>query len=159
MTTESSIPASIDYLIAKANAAVAAVGSNTSVSDGWPTDLKLSMIGIGIDRPPEAPSGSQGSGTDALLTLGHPQMQERYAIPCYIYDASGGKSQKKCRDAAFALWNAFVGLLRADLNAGTIPVLIMNIADISLEGPKSAEEADEGRYALISFTVACNQVF
>jgi hypothetical protein len=159
MTVQSSIPAATDYLLDRAAQAITAAGTDTILTDGWPSSLGVSMFGIGADRPPLEPSGQQASGTDALLTLGQPLMQERYSIPGYIYDATGGTSQKACRDAVFAIWDEFVTRLRADLNAGTIPVLVMNVESITLEGPKSVEEADSGRYALLTFSIACNFVF
>lgn len=154
--TQSSIPDAIDYLVSQAQAA--AVGTPTVVSDGWNTGA-LQMFAVGADRPPVSDSGEQSTGAGGILTLGQAMVEERYGIPCWVYAASGG-TQKECRDAVFTLWNAFIVLVRADLSlGGALQPGPAQISQFRLEGPKTADEAGSGRYALLMFTVTCLHLY
>lgn len=146
----SSIPAATDYLLGLA--AQAAPGA--VVADGWPTSLGRSMFGVGTDRPPIEDSGEAANGTRAFISLGAQRVDENYGIPCWIYQASGDP-QKTLRDAAFAIFDQFYTLLRADLTLGGALSQYAAVNDLRVEGPKTADEAGKGQYCLVMFTVTC----
>lgn len=151
----SSIPSVVDYLLTLATTATA--GLDVAVSDGWPSNLGVRMFGVGIDQPPTDTSGEQAFGTEAIFTLGNVGLKEGFGVPCYVYDASGGTDQKACRDAAFALFNPFLEGLQADPSLGG-SCLVGMVADVSVHGPRSTDEASSGRFCVISFSVVCTNL-
>lgn len=155
------IPAVLDYFVNLATTTAAAVSSDWIVSEGWPASLGELMFGVGIDTPPVNPTGEEATGTSAILILGNAGIQEGFKIPHYIYCGSGGADQKACRDAVFSVYTPWLEQLRSDLltQPSPIPCLIAMVSDVSLTGPKSQEEAAQGRYAVLSFNVACTNIF
>lgn len=155
----SSIPAAIDWLIGLANQVKAATTDfDLIVHDGWPASLGTTMFAVGADSPPDDTDGQQADGSQDYRDLGARVVDEVYGVPCYIYAAAGGTDQKSCRDRVFTVWDAFFPLLRADLTLGEALANGNNYARITgfnLVGPKSSEEAAKGRYALLKFTVTC----
>lgn len=157
--SDSSIGPVFDYFLDLANAIATAASPSAIVNDGWPANLSHSMIGVGADRPPDMASGQQSSGTAGILTMGNVGIEEAFGVDHYIYNGSGGTDQKACRDAVLSIWNPWINQLRADLLSQSVPCLVAMVSNLSLEGPKSTEEAANGRYSLLSFTVMCRNVF
>lgn len=157
--TDSSVPAAYTYILGLAEQVAAGASVKTIVSDGWPEEQGPSMFAVGCDEPPDADSGQMVTGTAGILTLGQMSIQENYGIPCWIYSSAGGVAQASVRNASFALWSAFVDLLRADPFLGGTVTGPAQINNFSYRGPKTADEAGGGRYGLILFTVSLMNIY
>ena len=155
----SSIPAATDHLLTLANQVATTIGSGLVVADGWPSTYSEYMFGVGGDAPLTT-DGEESVGAASFIGLGAHTVEEKYAIPCWIYRHVGGAKQKTARDAVFAVWAAFIPLLRADLNLGGAlnpPGGIgAGVTDFRLVGPASQEEASKGRFSLLTFSITCS---
>jgi hypothetical protein len=152
----SGIPAAIDYLVGLGNQLKESGDfPGLVVNDGWPGAMAPLMYTVGADRPPTEPQGTQADGSASWKGLGNLTVEENFGVPGYIYSATGG-AQTACRLAAFAVWDAWFPLFRADLSlGGALSTFPAGITNFRVEGPKSVEEAGDGRYCLILFTVQC----
>lgn len=159
----SAVPAAIDYLIGLAQQAVTGV-SGAVVADGWTHQESPTMFGVGIAAPPffEAEAQSETQGNPQWVGLGNIYLEEDFAIPCYIYVGEGGTDNSTVRTKAFAIWDAFLPTLKttAGLTLGGALKQGRN-ADVSgfaIRGPRTAAEAEGGRYCLIQFSIHCQNL-
>lgn len=156
----SSVPAVTDRLVAIATEATGTLPDQWSVTDGWPSRVAQQMFGVGTDRPPEGGEGTAHTGAVTPKDLGARTMQEDYTVPCWIYVGGGGVNQSAMRVKAFEAWDAFLALFYADPTlggaVGPYPALIDQFTS---ESAKSPDEAAEGRYCLILFTVSVQNRF
>lgn len=151
----SSIPPVIDYLTTLATTATQQASEpDWIVADGWPASLGERMFGVGSDRPPEGGQGSEVEGSVQWKGLGGYTVEEDYDVPCWVYSGAGGTDTAACRRSAFALWDLWFPLFRADLTFGGLLVLPASITAFRAETTKSPEEAKTGRYCLILFNVS-----
>lgn len=152
----------IDYLYGLAQQASAGVlveGKPVMVVDGQPVELAFGMFVVGLTQPPPDPAG-EASGTRSWAELGAGRLQEDYTIPCYIDVRVSGAVQKKARDQALALFDAFWQLLAADLTLGGVLAGGRYAEIINLTSTPTAvgTAAEEGRRQLVTFDVHCRNL-
>lgn len=157
----SSIPAAITNLLAKATQAISGV-TGAIVADGWTDQIAPVMFGIGSPMPPFF-EGEQTpiEGQPEWAGLGNIYLQEDFVVPCYIYAGAGGVDTSDIRATAFAIWDVFLPLLKADTSLGGALQMGRDAAlgTFTVSGPRSAEEAQGGRYCLIRFDVHCQNLY
>ncbi len=152
----SSIPAAIDYLVATAKA-LPNLPAGT-VSDGFPVGAADPAFAIGII--PFDDGDTQNEVVYAQLGAG--MEWEEYEIPCEIAAGSGGgeEAAKTARDAAFAIFDAFVTAVRQDRTLGgalrSAPALVTRVR---VEQTFEPGEAGRGRVCSIKFSVHCKNRF
>lgn len=149
----SQIPAATTHLFNLAKRSV--VGEDGAVvHDGWTDERSSVMFGISVQAPPffEAEEQAAIQAFPQWVGIGPPFMDEDFIIPGYIYVGVGGTDYPAVRTRAFAIWDKFVPLIRADLTLGGT-VYIAEIPSLTARGPRSHEEAQGGRYCLIQFGI------
>ena len=157
MPATSSIPAAIDYLVTNIGA-LTECAAPVIVEDGWPTRSAPSGVAVGV---------IPGDGiTDDEVThaqLGAQMEWEQYEIPCIVWAHVGGNTAKTARDAAFAIYNAIVALVRTNPAGRTLGgALNSNVAivhNVRVVQTDTAEDAGEGRRCEIRFSVGCKNRF
>lgn len=168
-----SIPAAWDFLFSLAQTSTAGLvvgGAPVFVSDGWPVGKAKGNLVLGLAEPPEdgdsGETASQGSRT--WLTLGVNNTQENYTIPCYVMVWSGGADQQsQTRLDAAAIFDAFAHAINVDPSLGGGPtfdpvtraVMQAQVVDINLAPSITGAAAQQGRRTVISFGVACMNVY
>lgn len=151
-------PGAYAQILVLAGQTRSAVDTNLIIADGWPASLGPAMFGVGSDRPPPDSSGTEIQSTQEYVGQSPYKVDEEISIPCWIYYAAGGTDEASPRTKAYAAYSDFFTRIRADLTLGGALVDGNNYARIdslTLEGPKSQQEASDGRYALLMFTVIC----
>ena len=152
----SSVPAVFDQLLALGTAATFGL-PGAVIADGWSDDISGTMFGVGSETPPFL-EGGQATNVDGVanrMAMGALDALEDYTIPGYIYIGQGGVDNSAVRADAFAVWDAFFDLFNADPTLGGALNDYANLARFSATGPRSAEEAQGGRYCLIQFWIRC----
>lgn len=153
----SSIPAAIDYLVTTI-AALPECALPVIVEDGWPTRSAATGVAIGV-----IPGDDTTDDEVTHAQLGAQMEYEEYEIPCIVWAHVGGASAKQARDAAFAVFNAFVSKVRTNpdgrtlggaLHSGTAIVRNVRVAQTG-----TAAEAGDGRMCEIRFSVHCKNKF
>ena len=149
----SAIPAAIDYLVATI-AALPECALPVVVEDGWPVRSAPTGVVIGV---------IPGDGTtDDEVThaqLGADMEWEVFEIPAMVWAHVGGSSAKTARDAAFAVFNAILTMIRVNPAGRTLGgALHSNFAfihNVRVVQTDNAEDAGEGRMCEIRFSVGC----
>jgi hypothetical protein len=147
----SAVPDAIDALVAL----IQATDSTLQVNDGWSIEQSSSMVLVGVtDQTPTTPITHSWAG------LGAQRQDEEFSIPCVVWCASGSATQKTVRDQAFTILNNIETALLASstsrtLNGALTPPGIAEITVGGLDQTNSTEQAGEGRFARIYFTVHC----
>lgn len=151
-------PTAYAHLLGLAAETKAAVDTRLIIADGWPASLGERMFGLGTDRPPPETAGPRIESTQEFVGQAPYKVDEAFAIPCWVYYGSGGTNQSGLDQLAYAVYNDFFTRIRSDLTLGGALVDGANYAridQVTLEGPRSQQEAEDGRYALLLFTVTC----
>lgn len=158
-SSPSSIPAAFTALVALGHTAVTGIGGAV-VADGWPDSVSPTMVGIGSEAPPFMATGQTNNveGTPARIALGAIDVLEDYTIPGYVYVGQGGVNDSDVRAAAFAIWDSFFDGFNADPTLGVLNIWA-KVAKFIVNGPRTPEEAQGGRFCLIQFWIQCqNQI-
>lgn len=139
--------------------ALAAVDVQAQVFDGWPTDQSCpSQFVIGR----QGPQGTAATaGIDALTILGAGRVDEDYEIPCYIQCFVGGTDQGAARNAALALWDAWVHWLSLDQGrtfGGALQAGWAEVTNIVIDATPH-ENLESGRFCVIQFSIRCKNKY
>jgi hypothetical protein len=146
----------VDYLVAMASDLALTEspdGQAPLIADGYPgTNEPLDIIAVGGMIEPTS------TGQDSWENLGVARaavgkIKEEYSVACYCQSTRGGTDQKTARDAAFALYNAFIGGIRNDPTMGQL-LIFCTPTRVEVQ-QTSASDASEGRTCLVSFSIDC----
>lgn len=143
-----------EYLVTQLPAPLAAVDPSAVVADGWVNDVADHLFVVGRNAPdtPEAEAG-----LDGFILLGGMQMDEEFTVPCYIDCWAGGDDQATVRNAAIALFDAFVAFLKADLTLGGALKggYYAELTSHTVIQTNDPDEAAAGRRCVITFSLHC----
>jgi hypothetical protein len=139
-------------------AALVAVDPEAQLFDGWVTDRQChSQFVIGRSGP--ANETSAMAGADALVTLGASRVDEDYEIPGYIQTFVGGTDQAEARNAALALWDAWIHWLSLDRTlGGALGTMWAEVGHIQIEATPE-ENVENGRFCLMTFSIHCKNKY
>lgn len=160
MSSTSAIPGAYTHLLTLAGTATQNI-AGAVVADGWTDKRSHTMFGVGADVPPFFETIATGvEGRPHWAGVGAKGVNEDFVIPCYIYLGKGAADNSTVRAAAFAIWDAFLVLLIADLSLGGALTggRYAEIEDLNSSGPRTSSEAEGGRYCLITFNVHCTNL-
>lgn len=146
----SSLPAAMDYLAEQVRALPAVTAAGAVVSDGWPASRGDVMVALGIT--PEA----DDAGVAVAYAELSGQQTEDVEVPCIVAARSvGAGAARAARAAAFALFDAVDGLIRADrrLGGALTPGLPARVVRYQMSQTAEPREAGDGRWCEIRFTV------
>lgn len=157
MTTTSSIPAAIDYLVSTVRA-LPECAPPVSVHDGFPAGTGNPAVAIGV-----VPNEDGVTARESVhAQLGAQAEYETFSIPVAIESWIGGgeEAMKPARDAAFTIFNAINTAVRADRTLGGVlhggaAILTSTRVDQTV----TADAAGEGRSCSVMFLVQCKNRF
>lgn len=155
--TTSSIPAAIDYLVTTITG-LPACAAPVIVEDGWPTRSSPQGVGIGV-----IPGDDTTEDEVTHAQLGAQMEFEEYEIPCIVWAHVGGASAKTARDAAFAIFDAIVTMVRVNPAGRTLGGALHSgsamLHRVRVEQTGDAAAAGEGRMCVIKFSIGCKNRF
>jgi hypothetical protein len=155
----SSIPASLDWLVANIGA-LPECAAPTTVHDGFPVGTGPTAVAIGV-RPHE-----DGDTEDEVVEaqLGAQLEWEEFVIPCIISAWIGGgeEATKMARDEAFRVFNAIVTLIRTLPGrklGGALHSAYSMVTGVQVKQTYTPTQAGEGRTCSIAFNVRAKNKF
>jgi len=153
----SSIPSTIDYLVAQI-AALPECAAPCTVHDGFPAATGNPAVAIGV-----VPFEDGNTPNEVVhAQLGAQMEWETYNVPCVVSSWVGGgdEAAKPARDAAFTIYDAIVTKVRADRTlGGSLHSGAAIVTQTRVDQTVTAEEAGEGRSCSIAFVVQCKNRF
>lgn len=145
MSTRSSIPAVIDWLLT--TAATLPEFAKAQICDGYPGTIEeplIFVVGGAFD--------STASGQQEARTMGRKTRHESYAVSCYLAAWTGDPAgQRDVREQAFTMFDALGDVLARNTTLGGA-VTSGLVSTVELE-QTTEEDAANGRVATISFVV------
>lgn len=150
----SSIPAATDYLVAQI-AKLPMLKPPAYVSDGWPATGSDTLVTIGV-----VPEGDDIDAGQTTVELGGAEYED-VDLPCLVAVLRGGDLAKTARAAAFEIYDAIGGVVRADRTLGKAIRAGRRayITGLAVEQTNTAGEAGEGRVCRIRFTISWQHRF
>jgi hypothetical protein len=149
MAAATSVGAAIDYLVTMAKGLDET--ANAVVSDGFTAQDGSAFVLVGVDEDtPDSTGAVEWAG------VGGKPLDEAYEIPVAIHCATGDPVAKTARDAAIAIFDAFLTALLEDVSlGGALHSGSAMVADVRLRQTNTPADAGEGRVAAIYFNVRC----
>lgn len=149
------------YLAANVPTAIQAVDPIVAFIDSWgsPSERMFVLGRANLD------DDSAGTGGTTYTLIGGQRLDERFDIPGFIQVSVGGTDPADARNAAWAIWDAFMAWLTAHLDlgqtlhAGGSGGGYAVISDIQCEQTGNADQAAGGRMCRIRFVLSCTNSY
>jgi hypothetical protein len=144
------VPALIDALVARCDAALSAV----SVYDGYGvTDNPGDFLMVGVEDPDSQDSASSSDASQEVATMGtNRSRDERGTVSCVALSWNGDGDQKAARDRVYATTAAVESLLRANPDLG-IPGYALVVTGFGADQRLMQNQDTDGAEAAVFFTV------